>query len=554
MKKLMFAAALAATGMTFAETPAAQVYDVCLNIKTTAAATATINNKTNPFLGEEKEFVIYRKEASKTWKGLIWGCDCEAIDGVWRETGTEYLDRKSIEGCVMWDTKTKQPVFMGDGSDLADVASVPGTGWTWRFINAIDKSGKKCEGVWTIAQEGPACEENDELFNFQGAGFGSLCLASDLGCTSYIKSISGNFAGWMKAPSANTDDNWSGCTFCGYQKEEGICAYATAWEYCDCYGILKEAETAAYGTWKISYNSGLSKKLSTMVNPKKIDETLIYSITEVYNFKNLPAVGAAILAVEMYMNDFDPTGCDELETALSLAKANTVAKEAAVEAVKYENLKAAEAKAAAAVTAAEAKKELADMAYEAAKASYTASSNALVKAEDAVSTNKYEILIKDADGGQIFNGPVYGSKAAAEKIAFYYEQAYKRTIKVTAYTLDRTSTLYPWVLNSDRTVDTTDLTKAWIDTNSAKWATDDAAALVKAQADYNTAKENRTTAATNLATANANLQEAKDALTAAQNDLANINLLQYKAAQDLEKAQAAEAVAQKAYDDAGCAD
>lgn len=524
----MFAAALAATGMTFAETPAAQVYDVCLNIKTTAAATATINNKTNPFLGEEKEFVIYRKEASKTWKGLIWGCNCEAIDGVWRETGTEYLDRKSIEGCVMWDTKTKQPVFMGDGSDLADVASVPGTGWTWRFINAIDKSGKKCEGVWTIAQEGPACEENDELFNFQGAGFGSLCLASDLGCTSYIKSISGNFAGWMKAPSANTDDNWSGCTFCGYEKEEGVCAYATAWEYCDCYGILKEAETAAYGTWKISYNSGLSKKLSTMVNPKKIDETLIYSITEVYNFKNLPAVGAAILAVEMYMNDFDPTGCDELETALALAKQNTYAKEQALEAVSYENLKKAEANAAAAVTAAQTKVELADMAYEAAAQAYDTAKVAYSNQVDYVTTNTWTVSYLNASQQTATlngTGLVKFDECIEELKLFTFTEIKYADAGIAPTYADA---------------------KAFISTQNTKTA--------NLKAGVETTKEASATAYENLATAKAKLVKAQDELTAAQNDLGNINLLQYKAAQDLEKAQAAEAVAQKAYDDAGCED
>lgn len=250
MKKLMIAT-LALAGMTsaYAEDKEAQVYDLTITVKTTAAKRGKLTPKTNPFV-TETDTIVYRAQSTQKWKGLVWGCDCESIAGKW-----QVIDETSgsVAGCVIWSGK----------DDIVHLDDM-----NWRLLNAIDKKGDKCEGAWTI---GEMSEDSTAFLSF--AGFGTLaikytnvpCEDPELNCTSYLKTMSGNVAGWMPAPAITTEGKPGTCIFCGEGDPEdpGTTDYATAWDFCPCEEYADLAATAISGTWTMKYNATLSKKLKT---------------------------------------------------------------------------------------------------------------------------------------------------------------------------------------------------------------------------------------------------------------------------------------------------
>jgi len=340
MKKLTIAAAAAAmSAATFAAVPQAQVYDISLTIKTTKAAQATIKSaKVNPFVEIGAE-IFYRTQTSITWKGLIWGCNCESINGVWESA--KYTDDSceeqlacTVKGCVIWDTKGKKPVYFGgnteDAADFTKPADAAGFGFGWQFLQMIGKDAKSLECSWDIGSKGDRCGASPDgyVFKFWGSGFGTAkhvpttyveedaegvkkTITLSYSCANYVNSLSGNFAGWMAAPD---DESTWGCSFCGGASS---CVSADAWAWCEnsltcasC-GLVNspfdKERTAAYGTWSIKYNSSASKKL-----------TNVYTIRDAYNFKSLPEVYDAIETAEKAAS----TQISELNSA----KANVVAK------------------------------------------------------------------------------------------------------------------------------------------------------------------------------------------------------------------------------------
>lgn len=228
---------------------AAQLYDVKVVIKTTSAKKASISASKNPFISETAP-VVYRVQSSQTWKGVIWGCNCDAIRGNWT-----VIDQTQgiVAGCVIWDTKSPYTIIFDE-----DIH--------WRLLNAIDKTGTKCEGTWTI---GDSSDSSNAFLSF--AGFGTLVLSTqkedgDLSiadCMSHVKTISGNVSGWMPAPYVTNPGKSTVCTFCGVISagEDESHDYATAWNFCDCAEFGDSDFTAVSGTWSIKYNSSLSKKL-----------------------------------------------------------------------------------------------------------------------------------------------------------------------------------------------------------------------------------------------------------------------------------------------------
>lgn len=329
MKKLMFAAAVAATASGVFADSAAQVYDVTLSIKSTAAYMAkNLNHKTNPRAvadPETPEDICYRKQASFTWKGYVWACDCESIRGLW-EVIQEYqiagFDVKTVGGTILWDSKNKEIRYLGNGADISDPLSAKGAEWGWDFINSIDKKGDKVEGLWNITSDGDPCG-NDPMFVLTGAGFGTVKDSFDydketktysLTCQSYIKSISGNFAGYMPAPTAESAGSGSGCWFCGTSFTPGAtCIPSDAWEWCDCDNFLDIDKTAAYGTWKMAYNSSLSKKLST----SKLDK----GVLSILDIAKLPAGPAAAVALieESFRTENVETAYQNAKSAYDIA-------------------------------------------------------------------------------------------------------------------------------------------------------------------------------------------------------------------------------------------
>lgn len=229
-------------------TSAAQVYDLTITVKTTVAQRGKLK-KGHPF-DSSTDAVTYRKQGTQKWSGLIWGCDCEALAGKWVVVDDE---AGTVAGCVIWsNAKPNNVLFIDDIN--------------WRLLNAIDKKGDKCEGSWTI---GDMSSDSDAFLSF--AGFGTLqivytaqpCEDPELNCTSYLKSMSGNVAGWMPAPSYTTGGKEGSCTFCGeyVPGEEPTEDMATAWDFCPCEEYADIEFTAVSGTWSIKYNASSSRKL-----------------------------------------------------------------------------------------------------------------------------------------------------------------------------------------------------------------------------------------------------------------------------------------------------
>ena len=252
---------------------AAQVYDVKITIKTTTAKKGTVSASKNPFVSDT-ETIIYRTQGSRTWNGVIWGCSCDAILGRWTVINQSF---GIVAGCVIWDTKDTNVVIFDE-----DIH--------WRLLNAIDQTGTKCEGAWTI---GDSSDDSNAFLSF--AGFGTLVLSTEkvegnllvADCMSYVKLISGNVAGWMPAPYVTTPRKKGTCTFCNAEEdEEDVFDFATAWNFCDCAEFGDVAFTAVSGTWSIKYNAKLSKKLRNSTSilevykkfPKTVEESVAAKI------------------------------------------------------------------------------------------------------------------------------------------------------------------------------------------------------------------------------------------------------------------------------------
>ncbi len=256
MKKLLVTAILTAVcsaDMLGDETfPEAQVYDVKITVKTTIAKRGKLSPTKNPFVTDGSESIIYRKQGSQSYKGLVWGCDCESIFGIW---GTPAGNDDVITGAVIWNTKKPYSILLCDDMH-------------WHVMNAIDQKGDKCECAWTI---GESTDDSNAFLSF--AGFGKLVLKTEredgnltlASCGSYIKSVSGNVTGWMPAPFITTEGREEVCTFCGVvvEGEEASEDTAVAWQHCECNAPETATDyTAVSGTWSIKYNASLSKKLA----------------------------------------------------------------------------------------------------------------------------------------------------------------------------------------------------------------------------------------------------------------------------------------------------
>lgn len=254
--KTMCAAALAGIALTLSadteDEKAAQVYDIRVTIKTTAAKNGSLSKRKNPFV-EENGKVVYRAQASQTWAGVLWGCGCETLLGEWKTVG-EASD--IVAGVAIWNSKSPYSIMFLD--DMR-----------WRVLDVFDTAATKCEAAWTI---GDSSDDSAAFLAF--AGFGTATLSTERdddrdlvleSCGSVVKSVSGSVAGWMPAPTKTILGDPGECTFChgvtgATEDSEEV---AVAWNPCPCEEIGDLAFTAVSGTWSIKYNKTASKKLSS---------------------------------------------------------------------------------------------------------------------------------------------------------------------------------------------------------------------------------------------------------------------------------------------------
>ena len=259
-----------------AEDKSAQVYEIKVSVKTAAVKTGKLSSTKNPFI-EESDTVHYRIQGTQKWNGLIWGCDCEAIKGVWKLINGE----NAVAGCAIWNAKSPYNILFLDDMN-------------WKLLHAIDAKGDKCEGAWTI---GDSSDDSNPFLSFSGFGKLDVSTTKEDGsvvvsdCMSYVKNISGNVAGWMFAPEYVVAGKPPVCTFCGIddEGEDDIIDVTEAWSFCPCDDFGKVELTAVFGTWSIKYNAKLSQKLSDVSSiitvykkfPKNVEEAITEKINEI---------------------------------------------------------------------------------------------------------------------------------------------------------------------------------------------------------------------------------------------------------------------------------
>lgn len=217
MKKLMIVAAAAA--MTGVVSAAECVTAKCAEDPTGATAyTLTLSLKTTApkqkISGDEccEECTYWNVQKTKKFSGIIYGsAECAGCTMLGEDLAM-----------LLWDATNKQQA----DADL--------NLWVGRY----EKTGTKVEAYGTIA--------GDDFGTIGVAGFGSLYLKTtkaaceDPECYAFVKNIAGNAAGFL------------------VRADVGDC---TPVEYtCDCGEPLENA--AASGSWKVSYNATVAKKLA----------------------------------------------------------------------------------------------------------------------------------------------------------------------------------------------------------------------------------------------------------------------------------------------------
>ena len=249
MKKLMIAAAaVAMVGSVLAELPApreAQVYEIRVAMVTTEPAIGDFYANYNPFVTNDVKNLVFRKVATKSYGGLAWGCDCDAIAGAW-DYRIAANGQTNFFGSCIWDSNAN-PIWVAKKDEELGI----------QFINAIENYGNVCEMYWEFAPTGKECEgtaivDSDKKGKLYGAGFGTLV---NKGCHSYVASANGLFAGYLvpRPYSYNLANGW--CFACGDIIGDAGCVESVAWEFCECAPFLDLTRTAAYGQWVIAYNA-----------------------------------------------------------------------------------------------------------------------------------------------------------------------------------------------------------------------------------------------------------------------------------------------------------
>ena len=236
MKKLMIAAAAAAMvgGVYAGNVP--QVYDFTATLKATECSGKTAKDVCSG------DTVYYRVQKTKKLYGKFWGCECKVI-GAPANYGVDIPDdydasTDAYQSYVFWtSTKATGAVL---GADMA-----------WDFLQRVGKNGKNVEGAFAIDLFEDV-DNSDQFAYLYGAGYGTAVISCDE--DNYIKSMSGNIAGWWNTKAQAVS---SICVYCG---EEPDCE---VYAFCDCDNCSGEDldKAALFGSYTIKYNASQVKSL-----------------------------------------------------------------------------------------------------------------------------------------------------------------------------------------------------------------------------------------------------------------------------------------------------
>ena len=258
MKKLMFLAVVASAAAAFANTC------VTTTVKTKDPCTGEVTKDKVTGVGTAHKVAITLKTTAPKYKKAK--NDCSAC--------TYYVDQTTVKiNGLIW----KQ--LQAPGCDectpyCQGLMDQNALFWTKDALLDVDFAVK--HGV--IGKKGSKKIEAFGAFgDLKWAGFGTLAIkegksnpCGDPGeCSAYVKSISGGIAGQLVAPE--------------YDNE---CVDCDPIEYAGCCEELVLANTAAYGTIKISYDAATAKKVA-----------IAEDVDDVASFVKLPAAVAADITV-----------------------------------------------------------------------------------------------------------------------------------------------------------------------------------------------------------------------------------------------------------------
>ena len=241
MKKLMIAAAAAAMiGGVQAAT--------CIDEKVCVKDPCTGEKVCEEVCGGGTAHKVAISLKTTTLKGKKSSAKCSDDCSYWREQKTvkingllwQFLDE--CNGCIPFGLNS---AFWTDAGAL-DVEFAMGVG-----LIGKGTTSKKIEAYGTLA--------GDDFGSLSWAGFGTMkgsttknkCADDD--CTMYVNSISGSIAGQLIVPE------W-----------EDVCLDCEAIVYEGCCEDMQLANTAAYGTIKITYDKSTAKKVAAALDPDDI--------------------------------------------------------------------------------------------------------------------------------------------------------------------------------------------------------------------------------------------------------------------------------------------
>lgn len=198
---------------------AGTAHKVVISLKTTVN-----KSKTTKKACEDGECTYWRQQGTKKINGLVWEqlADCY--------------------GCVPFGINSA----FWTNDEALDVEFAMGAGIIGKGVNS-----KKAEAYGTLA--------GDDFGALSWAAFGTWASSTkkneceDDDCVMYVKSLSGSIAGYL-IPAEWTDE----CQDCDLIVYEGCC------------DDMQLANTAAYGTIKISYDKATAKKVAVAEDDQDI--------------------------------------------------------------------------------------------------------------------------------------------------------------------------------------------------------------------------------------------------------------------------------------------